>query len=73
MGTLILLNEEWAFLLHCWREDFDTLTMPGNDEIRKYMQLGIKNRRLDAAHHLQTVRNFFCSFLKVRANDASQR
>ena len=73
VGTLILLNEERAFLLHCWREDFDTLTMPGNDEIRKYIQLVIKNRRLDAAHPLQTVRNFFRSLLKVRANDASQR
>ena len=55
-----MLNEKQAFLLQCWREEFDTLTMLGNDRMRKFTQLGIKKRRLDAAHHLQTVR-IFCA------------
>ena len=55
-----MLNEKQAFLLQWWREEFDTLTMLGNEEIMKFMELTIEKRRMDAAHHLQTVR-IFCT------------
>ena len=55
-----MLNEKPAFLLLWWREEFDTLTMLGNDEIMKFMELTNEKRRMDAAHHLQTVR-IFCT------------
>ena len=62
-GTSIMLNEKQAFLLQCWREEFDTLTMLGNDRIRKFTQLGIKKRRLDAAHTSRLCA-FFAQFLE---------